>query len=118
MVGDCELAIESPPLTIKDEMQEMFVWLLFSQRIAKKLVDDQEIDSPNTLASISNNDIVTICDIIRRHGGFISGKTLDTGDQIYVLVTKNLKFPPFMFNIMECCSKLYDIHHVTSRKVL
>ena len=35
MLGDYEPAIASPPPTIKDEMQSMFVRLLFSQRVVE-----------------------------------------------------------------------------------
>ena len=38
--------VEIPPLVIKDEMQEMFLRLGFSQTIAQKLVEDQGISSP------------------------------------------------------------------------
>ena len=49
-----------PPLTIEDEMQEMFLILGFSLMVAKKLVEDQGIDSPWTLASLSDENITAI----------------------------------------------------------
>ena len=42
-----------------------------------KLVDKQGIDSPWTLASLSEKDITDICDVIRRPGDLMSEKTLD-----------------------------------------
>ena len=41
-------------------MEEVFLGLGFSQAVAMKLVDDQEIDAPQTLASLSDEDIATI----------------------------------------------------------
>ena len=65
----CTLATESLPSTIIIEMEEMFLRLGFSQTVAMKLLDDQGIDSPQTLASLSDKDIATICNMIRRAGG-------------------------------------------------
>ena len=44
-----------------------------------KLVDDQGIVSPWTLASLYDEDIITICNMIFRPGGLVSGKTPDKG---------------------------------------
>ena len=54
------------PTTIIKEMEEMFLRLGFIQTVAIKLVDDQGIDSPWTLASLSDKDIAAIYDIIHR----------------------------------------------------
>ena len=70
-----------------------------------KLVEDQGIDSPWTLVSLSNEDIAIICNVIHRPGRLVSGKTLDRGNQISVLATSNLKLAAFMFKTMEHCSK-------------
>ena len=99
-------------------MEEMFLRLGFSQTVAMKLVDDQGIDSPWTLASLFDEDIVTICDMIRRPGGLVSGKTLGRGNQISILVVKNLKLAAFMFKTMECYSKAYGIRCVNSTSML
>ena len=37
---NCLSAVECPPLIVKDEMQEMFLRLCFSQTLAQKLVED------------------------------------------------------------------------------
>ena len=39
-------ATTSLPLTIIEEIEEMFLRLGFSQTVAMKIKDDQEIDSP------------------------------------------------------------------------
>ena len=52
MLGRCTPAAESPPLTIIEEVEEMFLRLGFSQMVAPKLLDDQGIDSPQTLTSL------------------------------------------------------------------
>ena len=70
----CTPAAESLLLTIIKEMEEMLLRLGFSQTVAMKLVDDQVIESPWTLASLSDEDIVTTCDMIRRPGSLASGK--------------------------------------------
>ena len=41
VLDDCRPAIEDPTLTIKVQMKMMFLWLSFSQIVAKKLVEDQ-----------------------------------------------------------------------------
>ena len=48
----------------------------------------------------------------------MSGKMPDGGNKISVLVAKNLKLAAFMFKIMECCSKAYDIRCVNNTSVL
>ena len=63
-------AAESLPPTIVKEMEEMFIRLGFSQTVAMKLVDDQWIDSPLTLASLSDEDIVTI--FVMRSTGLVA----------------------------------------------
>ena len=85
------LARESLPPTIVEDMEEMSLRLGFSQTATMKLVDNKEIDSPWTLAIQCDEDIVTFCDVIRRPGGLVSGKTPDRGNQISILVAKNLK---------------------------
>ena len=62
----CTQAAPSPPPTIIQEMEVIFLRLGFSQTVAMKLVDDQGINSPWTLASLSDEDIATIFDVICR----------------------------------------------------
>ena len=45
-------------------MRTMFVRLMFSQTVAEKLLEDQEKHSSETLASLSDDNIVSICDVI------------------------------------------------------
>ena len=110
----CTLAAPNLPLTVVKEMEEMFLRLGFSQAVVLKLVEDQEIDSPWILASLSNDDIAAICDMIHRPGGLVSGKTPDKGNKISVMAAKNLKLVAFMFKTMEYCSKDYRIQNSTS----
>ena len=70
----CTPATDILPLTIIEEMEEMFFRLGFSQTVAMTLVHDQGIVSTWILAHLSDNDIATICDVIRRPGGLVSGK--------------------------------------------
>ena len=77
--------------------------------MVQKLVDDQGIDFPWTLTSLSGKDITAICNVIRKPGGMVSGKMPDRGNQISFLVTKNLKLTAFIFKLMEHCSKESDI---------
>ena len=83
MIRNYVPATESLPPTVKDEMQEMYFRLGFSQMVA------QRIDSSQTLASLSDEDITAICDVIRRLGGSVGIKMPDRGNQISVPVTKN-----------------------------
>ena len=76
MLGDCYPAIASSPPTIKDKMHAMFLRLLFSQMVVKKLVENQGIDSSRSLASLSENDITAICDVIKMPYGSVSGRML------------------------------------------
>ena len=70
------------------------------------------------LASLYDEDTATICDVIRGPGGLVSSEMLDRRNQIPILVAKNLKLTAFMFKLMECCSKAYDIKHVNSTSVM
>ena len=88
---------ESPPLTIIKEMKEIFFRLGFSQTVAIKLVDDQAIVSPWILASLSDEDIATICDGIRRLQWLSEKEDDRQGNQISDLEAKNLMFTVFMF---------------------
>ena len=77
----CTLAAPSPPPTNAKEMEEMFIRLVFSQAVILKLVDDQGIDSPQTLGSLSDEDIFIICKIIQWPGDLASsGKVPDRGE--------------------------------------
>ena len=67
--------------------------------MVQKLVDNQGIES--SLASLSDEDITTICDVIRRSGGLLSMKMLDRGNQISILAANNLKLTAFMFKSIE-----------------
>ena len=115
--GYTKAAPRLPPTIIK-EMEEMILWLGFSQTVAMKLVDNQGKDSPWTPASLSDEDIVAICDVIHRHGGLVSGKTLDKGNQISVLATNNLKLTAFIFKTIKHGSKDYEIQCINSTSVL
>ena len=101
----CIPATESLPPTIVEEMEEMFLRLGFSQTVAMKLVDDQEIFSSKTLASLSDKDIAAICNVIRRPDGLVSGKMPERGNQISILAAKNLKLTAFIIQLMKCCSR-------------
>ena len=107
-------AAPSLPSTVIEEMKEMSLRLGFSQAMVLKLVDDQEIGSPWTLASLSDEDIAAICIMIHRPGGLVSGKTPDRGNKISVLATKNVKLTVFMLKTMEHCSKDYKIRNINS----
>ena len=80
MLARCMPATVRPLPTTIEEMEEMFLRLGFSQTVAMKLVDDQGIVSLWTLASLSDEDIAAICDVIRRPGGLVSGKMPDRGE--------------------------------------
>ena len=97
----CAPATTSLPPIILKEMKEMFFRLGFSQAVLLKLVDDQGIDSPQTLASHSGKDVAIICNMICRSDGSVSGKTPDRGKEISVLAAKNFKLAVFMFKIMS-----------------
>ena len=118
MLGRHSTAAESPPLTMNEEMKEIFSRLVFSKTVAQKPVEDQGIISPWILASLFDEDITTICDIIRRPEGLVNGRKLDKGNLISALVAKNLMLAAFMFKSMKNCSKAYDIRHVDSTSVL
>ena len=118
VLGDCGLAIASPSPTIKGAMQAMFIRLLFSHILMKKLGKDQGTDFPMTLASLSDHDITAIYDAIERPGGLVSGRMPDRRSQISILAAENLKLAAFMSKMMEQCHKPEDIYHVNSRRLL
>ena len=59
-----EPANRPPPPTVKQLVEKMLLRLGFSQLVARKLVDDK-----GTLASLSDENIANICDLIQRPGG-------------------------------------------------
>ena len=104
----CNPAASSLQPTVVKEMEDMFFRLGFNQAEVLKLVEDQGIDSPWTLASLSDEDITAICDMINRPSGLVSGKTLDRGNPISVLAAKNLKLVAFLFMTMALFQGLQD----------
>ena len=78
----------------------MFIRLIFSQEVAEKLVDNKGIDSNETLASLFENVIKKICDVIKRPGGLVNGRIPDRGNKISVLLAKNLKLAVLAFEMM------------------
>ena len=111
-------AAKSPPPTIIKEMEEMFLRLGFNQIVDMKLVDDQRIDFPQTLASLSDEEIAAICNVIQESGMLVMWKMPDRGNEISVLAARYLKLVAFMFKTLEHCSKAYEIKHVKSISVL
>ena len=101
----CALAAPNPAPTIVKQMEEMFLRLGVCQAVVLKLVDDQGIDSPWTLASLSNEDIAAIYNVIHRPVGLVSGKTSNRGNQISVLAATNLKLAVFTVKTMKHCSR-------------
>ena len=69
--------------------------------MAEKLIKDQGIDSAEILECLSDNKITLICDEIRRPGGLFSRMVLTKGNQISVLVAKNLNLALFTFKSMK-----------------
>ena len=55
-------------------MEEMFLY--------HKLVNDKGINSLWAQAYLSDEDIIMICNLIKRPGGLVGGKTLDRGNQV------------------------------------
>ena len=96
----------------------MLLRLGFSQMVAHKLVDDKGIDTLWTLASLFDEDITTICDVIKRPGGLVSSKMPDRMDQISILAVKNLKHAAFIFKGMEHFSKPYGIQPINGTSML
>ena len=74
------LSVDLHTPNVKQLMERMFLRLCFSQTVARKLKEDQGVDSPWTLASLSDKDIATIYDVICRFNGLVSGKTPDRGN--------------------------------------
>ena len=60
----CAPALPSPPPIIVKEMEEMFLRLGFSKAVVLKLVDDQGINSQQTLASLYDEYIATVSNMI------------------------------------------------------
>ena len=77
--------------------------------VAQKLVYDQGIDSPWTIASLSDEDITVIWDVIRRPGSLVGSKVPHRVNHISFLEVKNLKLTSFMFKPMEHCSRTCNI---------
>ena len=89
----CAPATESAPPTIIKEIIEMFLRLGFSQTVAMMPVDDQGIYLPQTLASLSDDKIATICYAIKRQtqGSIVS---FETERAIYAMILRNQRKVP------------------------
>ena len=87
----CAPTIPSLPSTVIKQMEEMFLRLGFSHAVVLKLVDDQR-----TLASLSDEDIAAICNMIHGPGGLVNGTTPERGNLISVLVAENFKLVVFI----------------------
>ena len=70
----------------------------FNHVVAEKLVDDQVIDSPCTLSSLSDN-ITATHDVIRRPGNLAGGRMPVMGAEISTVTANYLKLTMFMFNM-------------------
>ena len=57
----------------------------------KKLVEDQGVDSSETLASLSDDEIAAIHDVIRKSSGLMCRRMPDRGNHISILAVKNLE---------------------------
>ena len=79
-----------PPTAVK-EIEEMSLRLRFSQKMARKIVEVQTIDSLYTLTRLSDEYIGIICDVIHRPSRLVSRKTMDRRNQISILAAKNFK---------------------------
>ena len=64
-------ATKSPSPTIKEEIRLMFVKLMFCWITVKILAKEHGMASLENLASLSDDEITSICDLIRRPGGLI-----------------------------------------------
>ena len=58
-------------------MRTMFIRLMFIKTVVEKIVDNQGIDSPETLSSLSDDDIASICDAIKRSSDLVTGEMSD-----------------------------------------
>ena len=96
----------------------MFPRLGFSQTVVTKLVDDQGIVSSLSLASLSDEIIATIGNVIRWPVSLVSRNMPYMRNQISFLVAKNLKLAAFMFKLMKLCSKPYNIRCINITSIL
>ena len=84
-------------MAIRDEMQVIFIRLLFSQMMAEKLVLDQGMASLKTLVSLSDDNITVLFDITKWPVDVVSGRMIDRENEISIQAAKNLKLSWFMF---------------------
>ena len=86
LLARCVLAMKSLPPTLSKK--QIFLRLGFSQTVTQKLMDDQWIDYPWTLASLSDEDIAAIFDMIKRTDDLVSSKTPNRGNLMFILAAR------------------------------
>ena len=73
---------------------------MLSWTTVEKLVKDQGVDSLETLASLSDDNITSVCNKIRRPNGLSSGRMSNRGIQISVVEATHLKLAEFAIETM------------------
>ena len=79
-----------PATSYCQKMDKIFFRLESSQTVALKLMEDQGIDSPWILSSLSDKDMTTICNVIRRPGGAARCQTRGTKSPSWQQRTRSL----------------------------
>ena len=87
------------------KMHAMVVKLMFTQIVDEKLVKNQRIDSSEICASMSDDNITLIWNVIQSDGGFVKGRVLEKRNKISIKEAKNLQLVAIAFKMMEHCFK-------------
>ena len=95
--------------------QDMYVWLGFSPEVAKLLVREQGLDSPERLSVITDKNVDDICNVVRKPGGKNANGMPNRGQQVSVIAQENLKLAIFLFHHKWRCTLDWEITAVKTK---
>ena len=106
-------------------LQEMYLCLKFSPKVAQLLVNEQGLERPYQLCVLTNKTVNDICNVWKPHGKN-ANRMPDRGHQVSVIAQENLEQAAFLFHHMRHCT--FDgevkgmwedsVHQLSSQKKL
>ena len=90
-------------------LQHMYLQLEFSSEVARLLVREQGLDSPERLRVLTDNNLDDICNVMRKPGSKSADGMPNSGQQVSVIAQENLKLAVFLFHHQWRCTFDWDV---------
>ena len=78
-------------------LQDMYLQLGFSAKLAKLLVRKQGLDCPERLRALTDKNVDGICNVMRKPCSKNVNRMTERRQQVSVIVQENLKLAAFLF---------------------